>query len=106
MHDGKKVLVKNKYAIEIELDTTSSFEESDFSTDYDSGSESSESDSGSDFEDEKPKKIKYDKSRMFDQSLVHNMQTAHDIRMIIDNKTLHESILKHICPFFKLNIPM
>jgi hypothetical protein len=24
--------------------------------------------------------------------------------MIIDNRSLHESILKHICPFFKLSI--
>jgi len=86
LHDGKKILDEIEY-------------ESDYSV-----TESYSSESDSDSEDEKSEKIKYNKSRMFDQSLVHNMQTAHDIRMIIDNKTLHESVLKNICPFFKLNI--
>jgi len=90
LHDGKKIL-KSK---EIEFDSDSFInDDSDSYTDDESDSDNS-----------MKKNIKYDKSRLFDQSLVHNMQTGHDIRMIIDNKTLHESVLKHICPFFKLNI--
>jgi hypothetical protein len=94
LYNGKKVL-EIKQKIE-------SYDESDTS-DSDSDGLSSDSEN-SDSDDGKYKKIKYDKSKQYDQTLVLNMQTAHDIRMIIDNKTLHESVLRHICPFFKLNI--
>ena len=94
LYNGKKVLdIKQK----IEFDDDSDTSDSD-SDGLSSDSENSDSDDG------KYKKIKYDKSKQYDQTLVLNMQTAHDIRMIIDNKTLHESVLRHICPFFKLNI--
>jgi hypothetical protein len=92
LHDGNKVIDKK-------LDDDSYSDEDDSDLDDSTDDFNSESD-----EDNRPKKVKYDKSRQFDQSLVHNMQTAHDIRMMIDNKTLHENVLKHICPFFKLNI--
>ena len=93
LYNGKKIINKIKDS-ESEDDTSS---DSDSTLELDSSSESDNCDS----DDENPK---YDKSKKYDQSLVLNMQTAHDIRMIIDNRSLHESILKHICPFFKLSI--
>jgi len=96
LHDGTKEL-DDMIAI-----SSSSSSNSEFDSEFDVESETSCSDSDNDASIRK--KIKYDKSRMFDQSLVSNMQTAHDIRMIIDNKTLHEGVLKNICPFFKLKI--
>lgn len=89
LYNGKKIINKIKDS-ESEDDTSS-----------DSESDSSSESDNFDTDEEKPK---HDKSRKYDQALVFNMQTAHDIRMIIDNRSLHESILKHICPFFKLNI--
>jgi hypothetical protein len=92
LHNGTKILTeKSSY----------SFDSDD--SDLESSDSDDSSDSSDDEEEKKPK-VKYDKSRKYDQSLVLNMQTAHDIRMIIDNKELHKNVLRHICPFFKLNI--
>jgi hypothetical protein len=36
--------------------------------------------------------------------LIYNMQTAQDIRIMINNKKLHKEVLNYICPYFKINI--
>lgn len=59
-------------------------------SDYDSeDSEFSESD-------------KYDRSRIGDYNLITDMETIVDINKVIGDRSLHDKILKYICPFFKL----
>ena len=94
LHNGTKILNEKSSQSFDSDDSDLESNESSYESSYDSY----------DDEDEKKPKVKYDKSRKYDQSLVLNMQTAHDIRMIIDNKELHKNVLRHICPFFKLNI--
>jgi len=109
LHDGTKVLSDEEDDDENDSSDSSNDCDSDFENEStsddntDSNTSDSDSETSSD-KKEKPKLVKYDTSRMGDKILVDNMDSAMKIRLMIDNKTLHDKVLKYICPFFKLNI--